>query len=251
MPKSALKSALKAPTSIKTKRPKGAARSKGKGGLLTVHHPPEASPKAGADERRAVLKWRAMELKLQGHSLRQICARLQSDFELVEEPSHATVDDWLDEAFGEVMTAKQKDADRHCSVILLRGEQLIAGLLPVATGQAIIRRTRIRDGQEIEILDESFLQERIAATGEIRKLMDQQAKLLKIGRVGEGKEGEGNVSGHALTLIVEKTVTNHIHLPGEKPKAPVTLVMETGDPDIDAMDSEALDKLHHASPLPI
>lgn len=255
MPKSAIvKSAIvKTTTSIKSKRPKGDKRSTPKVGFLTEHHPESADLSQGFDERKEVLKWRAMELKIQGFSLRQIALQLQEDFELIDAPSYATIDLWLDNAFAETVTAKQLNAERHCAVLFTRAEAVIASLVRVAMGKVIIRRTRIRDGQEIEIIDENALHEQIAAASEMRKYMDHQAKLLKIYRPEDQGDKGGAITGHSLTVLIEQTVTDSIAMPGQTPKAGrVTLLLESGDEDIDALDAEAIvERIQDALPAPI
>lgn len=215
-----------------------------KGGILTVHHPPGAPATNGAQERRAVLKWRAMELKTQGLLLREIAAKLKEEFQLEDAPGLKTIDDWLDEAFAEAWSAKQSEADRHCTVIMMRTEAVLSKLLPIALGKAIIARTKVVDGVEIEILDENAVDEMLRAAAESRKYLETQAKLLKIGRVGEGKEDGGALSGQALNLIVEKAITNNFTVLGAPPREQNTLLMGSGDKVIDLLDGEAAQNGH-------
>lgn len=251
--KSALKSALKRPPAKKALSP-GKRNIKGSGEpkratVIMKDHAPGQSPWDGSEERRMVLKWRAMELKVQGYSLRDIAKKLEEEFELEKPVSYRTVDDWLDEAFAETVTAKQLDADRHLSVLMARTEGIIRRLLPVATGRFIVRRTRIRDGEEIEILDENVLSEMVAAAGEARQQMGLQAKLLKIGRAGEDEAKTGALSGHGLTLLVEQVVTQNIVFPGQPHKGHGALVLSSGDADVDVMDAEGVVEVERMEPV--
>lgn len=235
-------------------RPKGDERrtdSRGQGGFLTKHHPEDASANAGLDERLEVLKWRAMELKVQGLSLRQIALQITEDFELEKVPHYTTVDEWLDETFSQTATARQMNADAHCAIIMLRSEKIIRELLPIATGKVIIRRMKRLDRETVEVLDENAVSEMIAAAGELRKQHDQQAKLLKIGRVGETGGGDTSaLTGHNLTILIEQVVGQQIIIPGQGGKVNMpTLVLASGDSDIDELDVLALDVKEHVPPI--
>lgn len=244
--KSAIVGSLVRPRSIKGREVKsGKKRGEHGTGFVTTHHPESASVEAGLNERRALLQWRAMELRIHGSTLREIGQQLQIDFELEAPVPFNTVDDWLDNAFAETMTAKQKDSDRHCELLITRSERLIKELFPIALGKVVVSRRKVVDGEELEVLDERAIEERLKSTAEIRKLMDQQAKLLRIGRVGaEAKDGESGaaISGHNLTLLVERTVTNNIIFPGQTASGEggKVLLLASGDEDVDLLDAEAL-----------
>lgn len=188
-----------------------------------------------------MLKWRAMDLRVQGYTLREITQRLQAEFELVEPVAVSTIDVWLDEAYAEAFTAKQTDATRHCATLLARSERILTKLLPMATGDFVVQRYVKVDGLEVPVICEKEMDERLKVVAEVRKQMEFQLKLVRGGRDGNGEQGE-NASGHNLTMIIERTVTNNIIMPGQEPKKDtmVSLLLASGSDDVDKMDASAL-----------
>lgn len=206
--------------------------------IKTIHHPPENHALVGNEERLAVLRRRALQLRIQGKQYRVIADEIALEFELEGTPAINTVHDWVEAALREGLREQKQEAKNYVRLVMERSEQIIQSLYPYAAGLYVVERTRVIDGVPMKIIDAEVLDERIKAAGEIRKQHDSVLKAMGVTGPERKDDGANQLGAGGMQMFVIQTVTNHIAAPGEKAaqgRESTVLELRSGDDDIDKL----------------
>lgn len=176
---------------------------------------------------------------MRGYSALEISKALREEFNLEADPNTSTVNTWISEAVGEEQEKLTEVTQSYISTFHRRAEAIIKRLIPFALDPFAVRRKHVRDGVEIDVVDENVIKEQIAAAAEIRKQGESVLRALGVFRPAtgiHGPDGAGNPEG--LKMYILQAVTNHIAKDGQTLTAQEkTTVLElcAGDPVIDSM----------------
>lgn len=181
---------------------------------------------------------RTMELKIRGYNAIEISKALKEEFNLVEEPNPSTVNTWICTAVAEEQDKIAETTTAYIMTHHRRAEAIIKRLIPFALDPFCVRRKAIRDGCEVDVIDEDTIKEQIAAAAEIRKQGESVLKALGVYRPVYGPHGEAGSAPESLKMFVLQAVTNHIAKDGQvlsEEKRATVLELCAGDEVIDSM----------------
>jgi hypothetical protein len=203
--------------------------------VKSIHHRPGLHALNGSQERLEIFRGRALHLKMYGHSFRQIGEMIAKEYELESVPPVATVFEWIEAEIKRCRKGKEAEADAYVALVHERTEAIIRNLIPLALDPFAVSRKKVIKGEEIEIIDEDMLKERIAAVAEIRK--NHELMLRALGVYKAPAEVMGGTTEGTKTFIMN-FVTQHIAGKGEKvigDRAATVLELIAGDDKIDSM----------------
>jgi hypothetical protein len=219
--------------------PKRKGNASGKPVALRKDHRPESPNTAGEDERRLAYQEFSFDLYTKGYPNREIAQKLAEHFQLVTAPNHVTVAAFIR---GAVTYRKESIADKrdaYLAIAIPRLEQIVRNMLPIATnetGDLYVRRVVRHFGEEREVLDEETLNEQVKAAETIIKCTEQARKLLGIG-INEKGVDEGKLTEGRMQALIFQTITNNFNK-DEGPRSLGTIELRSGDPEIDALESD-------------
>lgn len=191
----------------------------------------------GEEARRLEFAHFVFEKRTLGETYDDIMVMLAETFLLDRVPSRATVINLFRQAV-KYRTEKIGDMrEQYLAVAIPRLEAIIKNFLPAATGNGprFVLRHKMFDGTEVDVIDEDKLEEAKKAAEIILKTTEQARKLLGIGLVQDGGDGEAVTHGQINTLIFNTVQQNFTGPQAQRTIGDVKLI--GGDPVIDALES--------------
>jgi len=183
------------------------AGRKGREQRSSVHHAQGKHPLAGSEERGIVFRHRALQLKMQGLSSREIGLHIQREYELVKTPPVGTVYDWIQAALREGMRGNEENTMQHLAIVIARSEAIIRVLMPFALDEFAVERKRVINGKAVRVVDEDAFKEMIKAAQEIRKQGESVLRAMGINRAAPIREKTTDLDRH---LFIIQCVQDHI-----------------------------------------
>ena len=172
--------------------------------------PPEVKQQLGNEERISILSRRAVYLHgFEGRPYRVIATMLADEFKLVTVPSISSICEWL--RVGKVEFMKDI-VDMRMQIRLQQFdecEDLKRQWFAAANRQILVARTKVIDGQPMEIIDENAFDEQAKALGGYIKLMERQAKLLGLDLSGVEEEKGGKQSPQEIYLYISQMLNQN------------------------------------------
>lgn len=193
--------------------------------------------KTGEELRRIEYAEFCFDLATKGWSQREIAVSLAENYMLPTVPTHVYIGTLIREAVKYRSERVEEMRENYLAVAIPRLEQIVRQFLPIAagTGPRYVLRRKVYKDEVVEVIDEEAFEESRKAAEVVLKVTEQARKLLGIGLVEEGGDGQP-LSGQQMNTLIINTV-NQTYVGNGAQKTIGALMIGSGDDAIDALEA--------------